>query len=1023
MKLQLTKWMRPFLLVILAMTFQGLMAQNITVNGVVTSHNDESALPGVSVLIKGTTTGTVTDLDGKYSIAVNQGDILIFSYVSYLHEEITIDGATTTLDVSLIPDMVGIDQIVVIGYGTQKKSDLTGAVTTVTNEEVNRKTVATIEQALQGVAAGVSVTSNSGSPGDGAKIRIRGYGSINGSDPLYVIDGVPSGGPGSVNPSDIESISILKDAAASAIYGSRGANGVVMITTKKGKKGFHVDFDAQYGSQNAWKTIDMLGSEAYSLYLNELNYNRGRRTPLAARDPYNQEFDTDWHEAVFQSAPIQRYNLSVSGATERISYNVSGGYFDQEGIITETGYKKYFGRVNTEFNWKRLKVGQTFSINSSHQERETIYGGRTTLERVLTMPPTVAIYDTAAVGGFAGTTGDHGNDAVNPLAILKLMDTHTHTTGVLGSVYADVEIVEGLRYNITAGIDNFDQQNTYYDPVYEIGDYYSSTSLGYDTTYNEARNFLIQNTLTYSVTLGLHNIEALAGYSQERGSWRTYNRSKTIYSADSIVYGSTDPRLYEQGLASYFGRVNYSYADKYLLQFNIRRDGSSKFGPENKWGLFPSISGGWVASKEDFLESMNAISFLKIRGSYGQIGNQKIDDYKYSASLNPYQTYHLAGVDVAGTGPSGFPNPLIQWETQIQSNAAVELSMFKNKVNLTAEYYYNTTEDMLINITMPVSNGTSNFPPQNAGSVRDKGFELSLNYRDYDRTFKYSITGNFTTINNEVIDLGPTDAPITGGGSELGNTTLTAVGHSIGEFYGFITDGIYTSEDQIDPVFAPDASVGDIRFVDLSGPAGVPDGILTDDDRTFIGSSIPNFVYGLNLQAEYKGFDLSMTFQGISGNKLMRETKLWTEGMYSNFNASTDVNNRFIPEDVTITSTDAITGEDIFLDYTANTNTNLPWAIKNDPNKNAGYFSDRFIEDGSYMRLKDLTIGYNLPESFIDKIKVSKARVYVTGMNLITVTDYTGYDPEIGGNNLSRGIDNGYYPQAKTFLGGIQLSF
>lgn len=1021
MNLQFTKWMRPLLLVLISMASYGLMAQEITVSGVITAQDSESELPGVSVLVKGTARGTVTDLDGNYSIAINKGDVLIFSYVSYLQEEILVDGSTTTLDVILVPDMVGIDQIVVIGYGTQKKSDLTGAVTTVTNEEVNRKTVATLEQALQGVAAGVSVTANSGSPGEGAKVRIRGYGSVNGSDPLYVIDGVPCSGPGSTNPSDIESISILKDAAASAIYGARGANGVVMITTKKGKKGFHMNFDSQFGVQKAWNTLDLLNSEAYSLYLNEMNYNRGRRTPEAARDPYNQEYDTDWQDEVFQSAPIQRYNLSISGATDHISYNVSGGYFDQRGIIQETGYEKYFLRVNTEFKWKRFRFGQNMAINNSVQEKETEFGGRTTLERVLTMPPTIPVYDTT--GGYAGTTGAHGNDAVNPVAVLNLFDNHTHTTGLLGSIYAEVELIDGLKYKVTGGVDHYDQENTYFDPIYEIGSYYSSGSESYDTTFNQGRNWLLENILTYSKMLGAHKFEALAGYSQEHGTWRTFKRATSVFSEDSVVYSTTSPQLYEKGLASYFGRVNYTYADKYLFQFNIRRDGSSKFGSENKWGLFPSFSGGWVASKESFLENSMLISFLKIRGSYGQIGNQNIDDYKYSASLNPYQTYHLAGVDVAGTGPSGFPNPLIKWETQIQSNAAIEISMLKNKVNFTAEYYYNTTEDMLINITMPESNGTSNFPPQNAGSVRDKGVELSLNYRDYDRTFKYSITGNFTTINNEVLDLGPTDAPITSGGSELGNTTLTAVGHSIGEFYGFQTNGIYKSEDEIDPVFAPDASVGDIRFVDISGPEGVPDGILTDDDRTFIGSAIPKFTYGLNIQGEYKGFDFSVTFQGVHGNKLMRETKAWTEGMYSNFNASTDVNNRYIPADVTITSTDAITGEDIDLHYSANTNTDIPWAIKSDPNKNAGLFSDRFVEDGSYMRLKDLTIGYNLPESFVSKLKLENARVYLTGMNLITVTKYSGYDPEIGGGNLSRGIDNGYYPQAKTFLGGIQLSF
>ncbi|MDA3893018.1 MAG: TonB-dependent receptor [Salinivirgaceae bacterium] len=1038
MRIGLLKLIRPGIMVVLLLTYMSTFAQNISVKGVITSGEDNLAIPGVNVLIKGTTTGTVTNLDGQFELNANEGDIVVFSFIGFLAEEVNVTSAKTDYSISLTPDLVDMDEVVVIGYGTQKKSDLTGAVVSVSAEELSRKTTATIEQAMQGLTAGVTVTANSGSPGEGAKVRIRGVGTVNNTDPLYVIDGVPVGGPGSTNPADIENISVLKDAAACAIYGARGANGVVIITTKKGKKGFHLNFDSQFGIQKEWKRLDLLDAEQYSMYINEAHYNKtivdGRAfaPPVAAADPYNQPINTDWQDAMFQTAPIQKYNLAVSGANDIGNYMISGGYFNQQGIMLSTGYKKYYFRANSEVKWKRFRVGESFAFTSSNRDNEkNMVGGRNQIERMIKMTPNIPIYDTSQIGGYAGPmSAEHKHDAVNPVGVANMYKSNNKTKGFLGSAFAEAQIMEGLTYKFTFGFDYWSGENTRFTPVNTMGGSHSVGKDSWDTTFIESKYTLIENLLSYDKVIDRHHFNAIAGYTQERKSYQPTANSLTFEPAkDTTIFTPGKDNLYESGLVSYLGRVNYSFADKYLFQANIRRDGSSKFGEKSRWGIFPSYSGGWVVSKEAFMESLVQVSFLKIRASYGEIGNQNMDDYRYEASLNSYQGYVLNNVAVGGVGPAGFENPYVKWETSKQTNVGADLGFFDNRLNITTEFYSNTTEDMLIQVTMPESNGSTNFPWQNAGSVKNSGLELMVNYRNNEGVFKYSVTGNITTINNEVLALGKNDDPIYGGSSELGNATKTQVGQPIGAFYGYVTDGIYKSQAEIDAmniggfdesgeqlIYAPNATIGDIRFKDLNG-----DGVLSDEDRDFIGSAIPELTYGFNVTAQYRDFDLSVSFQGVYGNEIYRETKIWTEGMYSNFNATADVFDRYRPQDVTIT-----TGEGdaaVSVDYSANTNTDMPWAVIKDKNNNAKLFSDRFIEDGSYLRLKDLTIGYNLPKSFLAKVKLSSVRVYFTGLNLLTFTKYSGFDPEIGGDNKERGIDNGYYPQAKAFLGGIQIAF
>ncbi len=1048
------------LFVLLILNTSWINAQAVTISGTVTASDDGSRVTGANVYIKGTSTGTVTDVDGKFSLEANKGDVIVISFIGYLSEEITV-GTQTTINVSLNPDLINLNEIVVVGYGTQKKSDLTGSVATVSSDELNRKPTATFEQSLQGLAPGVMVISNSGNPGAGATVQIRGVSSITNSSPLYIIDGVPSFDMSSTDPSDIASISVLKDAAACAIYGSRAANGVILITTTKGKKGFHVNFESQFGIQKEWKRLDLLDAEEYSKYDKEVNDNL-RRTrnyspsttisiPSVLDDPARLANNTDWQEEMFRDAPIQKYNLALSGANDLVTYNVSGIYFNQQGIMLSSGFERYNVRANSELKYKMIRVGENIALNSSIRNNEkNNVGGRSQVERMLKQTPLVPVYDTTQLGGFAGPFPEDEQDAVNPVGVAKLYKDQTKTKGILGNIYAEIEFLKNFKYKVSYGVDLYNREKDKYEPAYEMGSYQRVGTANWDSTFIESRTYLFENWLTYTKDLNKHHVDVTLGYSWQKTNYSTVQNLSSLVTAETIDFVPGRKNHYYSGLISYFGRVNYSFANKYLLQANMRYDGSSKFGPDvSRYAAFPSFSGGWVVSKENFFQGVNFISFFKLRGSWGQLGNQNIADYQYETATDPFQRYVFNDIVVSGTGITAFSNDAVKWETKTSINAGTDISFFKNRINFSGDYYHETSEDMLIYITLPESNGTSVFPARNAGTVRNTGVELSLNYRNQIHDFKYSITGNLTTIHNEVIDLNPSipgtlnDIPLTGGASELGNSTLTAVGQPIGSFYGFVTDGVYKSEDEIDPIFAPVAVVGDIKYKDLAGPVtaenptGGPDGRLTDADKTFIGSPIPTLTYGLNLTAEYKGFDLSLTFQGVHGNSIYRETKCWTEGMYSNFNASTDVNNRFRATDFSITTTDP-NGDPVVANYTANTNTDMPWAVRGDPNNNALRFSDRFIEDGSYLRLKDITLGYSLPSDLIRKIKASRIRIYLVGANVLTFTKYSGYDPEIGvtnlqdeelrnsnlnPQNLSRGIDNGYYPQARSIIGGIQLSF
>ncbi len=992
-----------------------------TITGRVTDLSTNEGLPGVNIVVKNTTIGTVTDIDGNYRLtAPDDAETLVFSSVGYTSEEVAI-GNQTVINLEMAPDIQSLSEIVVVGYGTQRRADLTGSIASVAPEEIARVPVATLQQSLQGQAAGVEVTSNNGAPGQGAVVRIRGVGSTGNTNPLYVVDGVPVSDPNLVNPLDIASIQVLKDASASAIYGSRGANGVIIITTKRGESGEpKFSLDAYYGLQSAWRTVEMANNQEYAELVKELNENgiaegiSGASVPETAENilanPAQYGEGTDWTDAIFRTAPIQNYNLSVSGGSDYLKYNVSGGYLRQDGIIIETAFERYNFRLNTDLTRGRFRLAQSLSLVQSWRDAER--GGRNALERIATITPSVPVYDRTQLGGFAGPVAADEHDAQNPVGEAVMTNNEITNREVLGNLSGEYEIIEGLTYKLNLGLNYGFRDNFNHRQGWIMGDFHQQPNSELTEGSDNDLYTLVENTLNFNRTINKHNFSLLAGVTQENFDRREYevsvtglpNRDISVVGAASAVQSAAG-RESHTIIRSLLGRLTYAYDGRYLLTASIRRDGSTKFR-NNIWGTFPSASVGWNVSEESFMEDIPWLSTLKIRASYGRLGNSNtVGDYAYLAGLNFNANYTFGGEVYQGTALRRFPNDAVRWETVIQSDIGFNLGLFGDKLTLDADYYLKDTRDMLTEVPVPLSSGTSEAPTLNAATVRNKGFEVALNYQNTIGDFQYSIGGNLTTIDNEVTDLGG-GRPFVAGRTEFGNVSRVAEGYPIGYFYTYVMDGIYQNESEIDPEFAPNAQPGDIRFRDVDG-----DGLLTEDDRTFTGSPIPDVIYGARLSAAYKGFDASVFFQGVLGNEIYSEMVIWWEGMYRNFNFSKKAyEEHWQPE---------------------RPSTTVPRAIRGDPNGNASRPSTRMIFDGSYLRLKNVTIGYSLPTSLVERIGMDRVRFYATGQNLLTFTDYPGYDPEIGSNasgtqgtiNTSRGIDNGYYPQARTVMLGVQVGF
>ncbi|SEI77684.1 TonB-linked outer membrane protein, SusC/RagA family [Cyclobacterium xiamenense] len=986
-----------------------LFAQQRTVTGTVTSADSGETLPGVNILVKGSSVGTATDIEGKYSIQVPSADaVLAFSFIGFEVQEIRV-GNSSSLDVAMQPELSALSEVVVVGYGTQERAKVTGAISSVSSEQIRALPVPNLASAIQGRAAGVSVT-NSGAPGSNPIVRVRGIGTVGNNDPLYVIDGVPAGGLNQINPADIESIEVLKDASAAAIYGSRAANGVVLVTTKKGKQGApRVSVDSYYGTQTAWKQLDLLNREQYLDFGRDLLANGGE--PAPQRFDNLGEFanvDTDWQAAMFRSAPIQDHNVAISGGTESVLYNVSVGYFQQEGIMRGTGFKRVSFRSNTDFKINdRISIGQTLTLAYSDRDNEPFSGGRSQIEHIVKQVPYIPVRDASRLGGFRSPDRVDGSDPENPVLNAELRTNRQQDFKILGTGYIDVDIYDGLSYKFLVGLDIGLGTQDQYTPRFDAGDFNFQPFASIQQNRSTFVSPLISNQLSYSKTIGDHSIDALAVLEQQtfkqtglQGSGQNF-LTNDVRVLQGVQNQTTSGNQTEYALISYIGRINYDYAQKYLISASVRRDGGSRFGPANKWGTFPSLSLGWRISEEGFMQALPAVSDLKLRASYGETGNDRIGDYVYQGTINSNFFYNFAGSLQGGSTISSLANADLRWETTIMRNIGLDLGLFNDRFSLSAEWFDNTTEGMILGVPIPPSLGYDGAPVANVGNVSNRGLEFTAGYRKYSGAFQFSVDGNIGFVDNELTSLG-TGNTIFGPGFQGDQMTFTEEGQPIAYFYGWQTDGIFQQGE--DTSMQPNASPGDIRFVDVNG-----DGTISDADRTFLGHYLPDFTYGVNFLANYKNFDLNVFMQGVQGNEIFNLLRFHTEGMTRLFNAGTQVLDRWTPE---------------------RPDTDIPRAVSGDPNRNARA-SSRWIEDGSYFRIKNLSLGYTIPGAALESFSrgtISSLRLYLSSQNLLTLTNYSGYDPEIAvrtgvDSTLGTGIDYGQFPAARTLMAGVQLTF
>ena len=1008
-----------------------------TVTGIVTSADDGLSIPGVSVVVKGTSNGTSTDFDGKFSIQAEKGQTLIFSFVGMATQEIVVTG--NNLNVVLESENLGLDEVVVVGYGTQKKSDLTGSVSSVKGEDLAKTPSSNAVNALQGRVAGVTITKYGGAPGAGSSITIRGIGTVGNNSPLYIIDGLP-GSMSLLNPDDIASFEILKDGAAAAIYGSRAANGVVLITTKKGKKGkINVDFNMHVGQTKAIDQLDLLDSEGYNK-VHKMMYDNYNQYAAPADQKALPDYitapitaNTNWQDEVSRTALQQNYNLSINGGNDLGYYGISGSWNDEEGTLIGSEYLKKTLRAKLGMKKGRLSVDANISYAETTYEEKKF-----SLRDAYKLTPLINPFDEN--GDVQLTSGDMPANA-NPYANHRNMKGETDLQYFSANITGRLKLTDWLSYQVNLGLVNSNDNEWSYHTKFDRSPKDGEDWIYYGEKRNNYRSQIMEHLLNFQKEFGKHSVSSVVGYtaSKETNNWLGANVTgkNTVYSAEGdevktkdemagfldpswmtlnagkggtyAAYGSRN----EYTRTSILGRVNYSFNSKYLLQITARRDGSSKFGSDSRYGTFPSVALGWRITEEDFMEDYTFIDNLKLRASWGKLGNEvTLGFYDHQALISTGNDYSLGAVRGSGANPwtgsiaTGLENRELQWETTISKNLGLDFTLLGNKINGTINYYNTTTEDMLIYRQLPGSAGLDS-PVLNVGEISNKGLELELGYYKQNGDFKYSINTTFTTTKNEVISLASEDQALFGEGLKFGDShfpTQTKVGYEIGAFFLYQTDGIFQSMDEVNAhknsdgdLLQGNAKPGDIRFKDTNG-----DGELNEKDKVYSGSGIPDFTYSINFNASYKGFDFSMMFYGVQGNELYNGNRYYLENMSAgqNFLAS---------------SLNAWTE--------TNRNTNTPRAVLGDANLN-NRESNRYLEDGSFFRLKNIELGYTLPKSMINRLGISKCRFYINAQNVFTITDYSGIDPEVGRSNvLNTGIDRSLYPINKSFFAGVQLSF
>ena len=1080
---QLTSLSKLCTLLFLAMLLtSGLYAQR-TITGTVTDGDSYEPLIGASIIVQGTTTGTVTDIDGNFSVEAETGDVLLVSYTGYNTQEVTV-GVENNISIALSSG-VTLDELVVTGYTAQSRRSITGAVSSVDIDEVKALPTTNISQALQGKVAGVTI-GQSGAPGEGVMVRIRGFGTINNNNPLYIIDGVPvvSAGLNEINPNDIASVQVLKDASAASIYGARAANGVIIITTKQGsvtgapKISLDVYYGTNFNSESDYETFatpqelaDILlesqrnsfiagGGNAADFVFNHPQYTGSGATgganlpdfisPGGALngdprvDPSQYSFNrddagfnpitrantagTNWLDEIFDPAPVQSYQLSATGGTEGASYALSAGYYDQQGVMINTNFKRYTLRANSSFRVKdRIRVGENLTV--AYTERVGVPGGTTgtgnAFSMALRFPSIIPVTDIE--GNFAGANGGGLTNADNPVALLsRNQDDLSRRLRAFGNVYAEVEIIDGLTAKTSAGLDyNISHSTNYNIRNVEASEPDAANSLSENTDYNV--NWTWYNTLTYNTTFSEdHDLTLLVGTEAIANTFRNFGAGRANFFTDDFSYrylntGAAGISNFGGGsqwsLFSVFGKVDYAFQGKYLISATARRDGSSRLDPENRYDIFPAFSVGWRVSDEAFLQDVNFINDLKIRGGWGVVGNQEIDPYAafttYAAS-NGGAAYPINGSNnstIVGFDSRVFGNPDIRWETTTTLNIGIDASLLNNRLGLAFDWYNSDTEDMLFNPPVAGTFGFAAAPFQNIGEMNNTGFDLALDFSNRPGTdFTYNIGFNISQYTNEVVSIDFNETTfIESGVFRDFRATRTEAGQPLASFYGYIIDGIYQSQAEVDA--GPDyenAGIGRFRFRDVDG-----DGAITSDDQTWLGTPHPDFTYGLNIALGYKGVDLTIFFQGVQGNELFNANKLFTDFPTFQQNRSRRV----------VEQSFGFNGAN-------NATATLPLLTENSPSierANTSYY----VEDGSYLRLKNLQLGYSFPKSLTGKLGLDRLRVYVQGVNLLTFTEYEGLDPEVNLANyfagsradLDMGVDRGSYPVAKSILFGLNVDF
>ncbi|MEO8794878.1 MAG: TonB-dependent receptor [Daejeonella sp.] len=1015
------------------------LAQNdVQVRGKVISKSDGLPLPGVTVVVEGTTNGTATDAAGNFALQIPKlGSVLVFKQVGMETQTYKVNN-TNFISINMLESVNALEEVVVVGYGTQKKSVVTGAISGLESKDIQNQQISRVEQALQGRASGLTIASSSGAPGASATVRVRGTTTIGNSDPLYVVDGVvvDVGGIDYLNQNDIESIQVLKDAASAAIYGARAASGVILVTTKKGRKGsVGINYSGYYGNQAPVRKLDMLNATEYATLRNEASVAGGGS--IIYNDPQSLGQGTNWQDALFNdNAKVQNHELSLTGGNDASTFYTSFGYYDQEGIVASeiSNYKRYNLRLNSTHKVKSwLNLGQ--NVGYSHIKAKgglgtnTEFGGPLSsvinldpITPIVVMDPAIAgqsPYSTQQVvrdanGNPYGISQAVGQEMTNPFAYIQTqLGNYGWSDNIVGNVYAEVEPIKNLKFKSSLGAKLAFWGGESFRPIFYLNPATTNSQTAFNRDRNQAYNWNLENTASYSHSIDKHNFTLLAG----QGAYRDNNSSGVYLSFSNIAASNFEEASFNlkvptanrnsdayEGInhtvSSLFGRVVYDYDQKYLFTGIIRRDGSSRFGSNNKFGYFPSASVGWVPSRESFWPENQVVNTMKIRGSYGIVGNDNLGDFRYISTVGANRNY-VFGYDnyYIGYSPDAPANPDLKWEETSQLNIGFDATLF-NDFNFVFDWYTKKTSGILQTIALPGYVGSTGSPWGNVADMQNKGVEFELGYNKKLGEFNLNVNSNLSFLKNEVTYLGEGKAFLDGG-SNIQNSaypiTRTAVGEAIGSFYGFRTQGIFQNQAEIDAytgtsgMIQPNAKPGDFKWADLNS-----DGKIDQADREFIGDPTPNVTYGLTVNAGWKNFDLLVFGQGVAGNQIFQGLRRLD---IPNANWQSKALTRWSGE---------------------GSSNSYPRLSTDDPNRNFSNPSDFFLENGDYFRIKTLQIGYTLPSSIIGKSGLNKARIYVSSNNLVTFTKYTGFDPEIGTGG-SFGIDRGIYPQSRSFLFGVNI--